>query len=320
MADDIADFYQRTPLNLYVGSGAGGGFDAYARVFAAHFAQHLPGHPSIVIRNMPGASGLVAVNSLYNSAPRDGSAILASFNMVLLNGLYGDTKAKFDPLAMGWLGSIGKLTGTCLTRKEAGIRTIDDAKKREVLMGATGDVSTATMYPKLLNTTLGTKFKVIAGYSTPGLRLAVESGEVEGICGIAWETHLASVPHWILDNKVDFLIQLGLSESAHMRGVPVALDLVKDKDARSIFEMLGIPQEFGRPFVAPPGVPADRLAALRKAFDETMQDKAYLADAERAKQPVDPLSGEAIAALIRRAYAAPKDVIDRAAVYAASSD
>ena len=176
------------------------------------------------------------------------------------------------------------------------------------------------MFPKLLNAMLETKFKVVSGYSTPGLRLAVERGEVQGICGIAWETHMASVPNWIIDNKVNFLLQLGLKESAHLRGVPLAIDLIKNPDDRRVFELLGIPQEFGRPILAPPGVPAERLAALQAAFEEVLRDKAYLADAERAKHFVDPLSAKEVEALIRRAYATPKEIVARAAVYAATTD
>ncbi|HWG05133.1 MAG TPA: hypothetical protein VG271_08975, partial [Beijerinckiaceae bacterium] len=174
--------------------------------------------------------------------------------------------------------------------------------------------------PKLLNAMIGTKFKIIAGYTTPGMRLAVENGEVEGVCGVAWETHMASVPNWILDNKVNFLLQLGLNPSSHLPGVPLAIDLIKDASDRQVFELLGIPQEFGRPLLAPPGVPADRLAALQKAFDETVTDKDYLADAEKAKQIVDPLGAAQSLDLVRRAYAMPKDIVARTAVYATSPD
>jgi tripartite-type tricarboxylate transporter receptor subunit TctC len=319
-AQSVADFYARTGITLIVGSGVGGGFDAYARLLAIHYGRHLPGNPSVVVKNMPGATGLVAMNSLYNAAPRDGSTILASFNTVVLSALYGDANARFDPRRFGWIGSIGKQTGTCLTWHETSVKTIEDARSQEVIVGATGYGSTPVMFPKLLNAMIGTKFKIVAGYSTPGLRLAVERGEVQGICGIAWETHMASVPNWIIDRKVNFLLQLGLQESAHLRGVPLAVNLIKSPDDRQVFELLAIPQEFGRPFLAPPGVPSERLEALQMAFEEMLGDKAYLADAERAKQFVDPLSAKEIEALIRRAYAAPKDIVARAAVYGVATD
>ena len=193
-AQTVAEFYKRNAISLYVGSGAGGGFDAYARIFAAHFGKHVPGNPGVVVKNMPGATGLVAMNYIYNAAPRDGSALLASFNTVILNHLYGDANAKFDPRRLGWLGSTGKLTGSCLTWRASGVARYEDALEREVVVGSTGDGSTPVMYPRLLNAMLATKFRIITGYNTPGLRMAVENGELQGICGIAWETHMASVP------------------------------------------------------------------------------------------------------------------------------
>jgi tripartite-type tricarboxylate transporter receptor subunit TctC len=319
-AQSVADFFRRTGITVNVGSGVGGGFDAYARLLAIHYGRHIPGNPSIVVKNVPGATGLVAMNALYNAAPRDGSTILASFNTVVLSSLYGDANARFDPRKFGWIGSLGKQTATCLTWHETSIKTIEDARAQEVIVGATGAGSTPVMFPKLLNAMIGTKFKIVTGYSTPGLRLAVERGEVQGICGIAWETHMASVPHWIIDRKVNFLLQLGLNESTHLPGVPLAIDLIKDPKDRQVFELVGIPQEFGRPFLTPPEVPADRLAALQTGFQEMLQDKAYLADAEKTKQSIDPLSAAEVEALIRRAYAAPKDIVARAAVYAATGD
>jgi tripartite-type tricarboxylate transporter receptor subunit TctC len=319
-AQSVADFYAHTPITLLVGSGVGGGFDAYARVMAMHYGHHIPGNPSVVVKNMPGATGLVAINALYNTAPRDGSTILASFNSVVMSALYGDANARFDPRKFGWIGSLGKQTGTCLTWHDAPAKTIEDARRQEVLVGATGNGSTPVMFPKLLNAMIGTKFKIVAGYSTAGLRLAVERGEVEGICGVAWETHMASVPSWIIDHKVNFLLQLGLSESAHLPGVPLAIDMIKNPQDRQVFELLAIPQEFGRPYLAPPGVPPERLAALQKGFDELLHDDAYRADAERAKQFIDPLSAKEVEALIDRAYAAPKDIVARAAVYGATND
>ena len=180
-------------------------------------------------------------------------------------------------------------------------------------MGATGDGAAPVLYPRLLNKMIGAKFKVIPGYATGGLRLAVENGELDGICGIAWETHMASTPAWILGDKVRFLAQLGLTESKHMRGVPLAIDRIGNKEDRQVFELLGIPQEFGRPYFGPPDVPAERLAALQSAFDATLGDEAFLADAERARQFVDPLSHKEIELLLARAYGAPEAVIRAAA-------
>jgi tripartite-type tricarboxylate transporter receptor subunit TctC len=318
-AQDAADFYRRSDMTLYVGSGPSGGFDSYARVLARHYGKYIPGNPTIVVKNMPGASGLNAMNFLANVAPRDGSAILASFNTVVLDPLYGKAEARFDPRDLGWIGSIGKQTGTCLTWHSVPVKSVEDARRREILVGATGADSTPNIFPRLLNAMIGTKFKVIDGYTTPDLRLAVERGEIEGLCGIAWETHMASVPQWIIDKKVNFLLQLGLQESAHLPGVPMAITLIARQEDRKVWELLVIPQEFGRPVAAPPRLPPERLAALQAAFDKTMKDPNYLADTEKTKQFVDPLDAREIAALVARAYAAPKDIVERAALYAVTA-
>src|SRR5262245_7506712 len=237
-AQSVGDFFRSSGITINVGSGVGGGFDAYARLMALHYGRHIPGNPSIVVKNVPGATGLVAMNSLYNAAPRDGSTILASFNTVVLSALYGDANARFDPRKSGWIGSIGKQTATCLTWHTVPIKTVEDARTHEVIVGATGFGSTPVMFPKLLNFMIGIKFKIGSGYSTPGMRLAVERGEIHGICGVAWETHMASVPHWIIDHKVNFLLQLGLKESVHLRGVPLAIDLIQNQEDRQVFELL----------------------------------------------------------------------------------
>lgn len=319
-AQSAGDFFKGKDISMYVASGAGGGYDVYARVFTRHYSNHIPGRPNIVVKNMPGASGLKAMNYIYNVAPRDGTAQLATFNTVVLQPLYGESNAKFDPRKMGWIGSIGKQTGTCVTWHGTSIKSIADAQKQEVLVGATGANATPTIYPKLLNQIAGTRFKVVTGYETTGVRLALERGEIQGICGIAWETHMAARPDWILQKKVNFLLQLGLDPSARLPGVPMARDLIKDPDNRKVFELLVIPAEFGRPFVAPPGLPVDRLAALQQAFTAAMTDKGYVADTEKTKQFIDALTGKQIEGLIARAYEAPPDIIRRAAVYAIGSE
>lgn len=314
-ADPIADFYGKTPISIFVASGPGGGFDAYARVLAPHLRRHVPGTPNIIIRNMPGATGLVAMNYIYNSGPKDGSAIIASFNTAVLSPLFGDPNAKFDPRDMDWLGSIGKQTGVCLTWGTAPIKSLADAQGMETLVGATGEGAAPVMFPKLLNAMMGTRFKVITGYSTPGLRLAVENQEVHGICGISWETHMASVPNWILDKKVQFIAQLGLTRSAHLPDVPMAIELIQNEDNKEIYHLLAIQEEIGRPFLVPPKTDPDRLKTLQTAFAQTLKDPAYQADAARAGQFIDPLTPDEAKALVNRAYAAPPPILKRAAEY-----
>jgi tripartite-type tricarboxylate transporter receptor subunit TctC len=314
-AQTVEEFYKKTPLSVYVGSGAGGGFDEIARVFSVHFARHLPGQPSVIIKNMPGAGGLLNVNFMYAQAPRDGSAIAAPFNTVFLLPLFGDPAAKFDARKFTWIGSLDKQTGTCVVWHTSNIRTLEDASKREVQVGATGVNATPAIFSNLMNTLFGTRFKVISGYTTNEMRFALERGETEGVCGLAWQTYKAVQPGWIENGLIRPIAQMGLVKNRDLPDVPLAIDLLKDPADRNVFELVVLPQEFGRPFIAPPGIPADRAAAMTKAFAQTLTDPAFLADAARIRLSLDPLTGEEIMRLLDEAHGAPKDVIDRAAKF-----
>jgi tripartite-type tricarboxylate transporter receptor subunit TctC len=314
-AETVEEFYKRTQVTMFVGSGAGGGFDEIGRVFAPHFARHLPGSPTVVIKNMPGAGGLLNVNYMYNQAPRDGSAFAAPFNTVFMLPLFGDPAAKFDPRKFTWLGSLDKQTGTCIVWNTSSAKTLDDARQREIVVGATGTNSTPAIFSNVLNTLLHTKLKVISGYSTNEVRFALERGETEGICGMAWQTYKAIAPAWVAEKKIRPIAQLGLTLNKDLPDVPMVVEMLKDKADRQVFELTVLPQEFGRPFIAPPDIPADRAAAMQKAFAETLVDPAFLADAAKIRLSMDPMTGDEIKALLDRAYAAPKDVVDRAAKF-----
>ena len=314
-AQSVEEFYKKTQLSVYVGSGAGGGFDEIARVFSLHFARHLPGQPSPIVKNMPGAGGLLNVNFMYAQAPRDGSAIAAPFNTVFMLPLFGDPAAKFDARKFTWIGSLDKQTGTCVVWHTSDIRTLQDASKREVQVGATGVNATPAIFSNMMNTLFGTRFKVISGYTTNEMRFALERGETEGVCGLAWQTYKAVQPGWIENRLIRPIAQMGLVKNRDLPDVPLAIDLLKDPVERKVFELVVLPQEFGRPFIAPPGVPADRAAAMIKAFAETLTDPAFLADAAKIRLSLDPLTGEEIMRLLDEAHAAPKDVIDRAAKF-----
>jgi tripartite-type tricarboxylate transporter receptor subunit TctC len=315
-AQPVADFYSHTPLTLIVGSGVGGGYDLYARLFAPYYAKHIPGHPAIVVKNQPGAGGLANMNTMFHTAPRDGSEIAATFNTIALMPLYGDRDAQFDPRKLNWIGSIGKQQAVCVTWKTVPVKTLDDAKTREVLVSSTGRNSTPAIFPRILNALFGTKFKIISGYSTSEMRLALEKGEVQGICGLAWQTLQSTSPSWIANNDLNVILQMGLVKDKDLpASVPLALDLLPKPEDKSFFRLAVLPGEFGRPFVAPPGVPADRIQALRTAFDETMKDPGFVADATKAKMIIDPLDGGQIQALLDEAYAAPQPVRDRVAEY-----
>ena len=314
-AQSVEEFYRKTQLSVYVGSGAGGGFDEIARVFSVHFARHLPGQPSPIVKNMPGAGGLLNVNFMYAQAPRDGSAIAAPFNTVFMLPLFGDPAAKFDARKFTWIGSLDKQTGTCVVWHTSDIKTLEDASKREVQVGATGVNATPAIFSNMMNTLFGTRFKVISGYTTNEMRFALERGETEGVCGLAWQTYKAVQPGWIENRLIRPIAQMGLVKNRDLPDVPLAIDLLKDPVERKVFELVVLPQEFGRPFIAPPGVPADRAAAMTKAFAETLTDPAFLADAAKIRLSLDPLTGEEIMRLLDEAHGAPKDVIDRAAKF-----
>ena len=311
-ADAVENFYKGATVSINVGSDAGGGFDLVARVVARHLGQHIPGKPAIIVRNMPGAGGLVNANYLYNSAPRDGTSLAAPFNTVFLLPLLGDPAAKFDPREFTWIGSTDKQQGICLTWHSTPFKTFDDLKAREVVAGTTAPNATPATYPFLLNSVLGTKFKIVGGYSSGGLRLALEQGEVDSICGMAIQTHMAVSPQWFEKKLVNVVVQFGLEKHKDLPDVPLAIDLLKGED-REVLDLILIPHEFGRPFVAPPRIPADRRDALRAAFEGVLKDAAFLADSGKAKQSLDPLSGPQIEALIQRAYKASPSSVQRAA-------
>ncbi|MDO9443127.1 MAG: tripartite tricarboxylate transporter substrate-binding protein [Beijerinckiaceae bacterium] len=312
-ADSVEDFYRGKQINLLVGSGAGGGYDAYARVFARHFGKHVPGHPSIIAKNLPAGGGMAAANTLANTSDKDGLTIAAHTNGIAMDPLFGNPGAKFDGRAFHWLGSIGKLQNVCAVWHLHPVKTIEQARTLGFTAAGAGATSNTVIVPKILNTLIGTKIKVIAGYEPgQGDAIAMESGEVDGVCGLAWSTIKASRAHWINEKKITVLVQMAFDKLPDLPDTPSALDLVSNDADRKVLELILIRQEMGRPFSTPPGVPAERVAALRRAFDATMKDPDFIAEAARAQLEIEPLTGEQIETLLAGAYAAPKDIVQRA--------
>jgi tripartite-type tricarboxylate transporter receptor subunit TctC len=313
-AQSIESFYKSNPITMLVGSGAGGGYDVYARTFARFWTNHIPGHPNIIPKNMPAAAGLAAASTLYNGSQRDGSVVGAFTNGAAMDPLFGNPGAHYDALQFNWLGSIGKLENVCFSWHLSPVKTVADARSRDVIVAAAGATSNSAIVPKMLNTLIGTRFKVVSGYDpSSGLTMAVERGEADGICGLSWSTIKASRPHWIADNLINVFVQVGLAKLHDLPDVPSALDLVEDAQSRQVLELILIRQEAGRPFAAPPGTPGDRVAALGKAFDDTLTDPDFIAEAAKAQLEIEPMNGAAIAKMLARAYAAPKDIVERAA-------
>ena len=312
-AETPADFFKGRQITMLVGSGAGGGYDVYARVWAKYAGRYIPGNPVIVAKNMPAAAGVAAANTLYNTADRDGSTIAALTNGVAMEPLAGNSQARYDVHKLGWVGSIGKLQNVCAMWHTSKARTIADAQAREIIVAGAGATSNSAIVPRILNDLLGTRFKVIAGYDpTGGLNMALERGEAEGICGLSWSTLKASRPQWIKDRLLNVIVQVGLDKLADLPGVPSALDLIADQEKRQVLQLILVRQEIGRPIALPPGVPADRVAALRAAFDATLADPEFRAEADKAGMEIEPLTGAAIETMLAKAYASPPAIIAKA--------
>jgi tripartite-type tricarboxylate transporter receptor subunit TctC len=309
------DTYAGKQIKMVIGSGAGGGYDVYARFLAKHLPRHIPGNPTIVSQNMPAASGLAATNWTYTVAPKDGTVILATYNALLDDPLYGSPVARFDPLKFESVGSIARQQTICATWHTSPIKTIEQARTREVTVSATGAAGDRATMPRILNVMLGTKFKVINGYGTTESMLAVERGEVDGMCGVSWSTLKASNPDWVQNRRLNVMIQAGSKRQAGLPDVPLVRELAANDDDRALIELLFFPQEMGRPFVMPPGTPKEYVNTIRRAFDATMKDPAFLAEAEKSMFDVDPITGEEMQRILARAYATPKPLVQRAAEF-----
>jgi tripartite-type tricarboxylate transporter receptor subunit TctC len=312
-ATALEKFYKVKGLRMVVGSGAGGGYDTYTRAFTRHYTRYIPGKPRIVVQNMPGASGIRATNFGYTKAPRDGSWMMATYQSLIDENLLGNRKVKFDVQKFNWIGSIGKTHHLCVTWKgRSKITSLKQAIGTPLAVSATGRAGNSATVPLLLNQTVGTKFNVIAGYSTTGSRLALERGEVDAICGLGYSTLKASNPDWFIKGKVNIVAQIALKRHKEFPNIANAVELVSKKD-RKVYEFFGVAQQMGRPYVAPPLIPQDKLKALRSAFNKTVKDKAFLKDMGRLRLSVDPLTGQQMEELIQRLYITPQPVLDRVA-------
>ena len=307
-------YYRNRQVTMLIASGVGGGYDAYARAFARHIGRHIPGNPTIVPRNVPGAGGLAGTSMLYNNSARDGSVFAALTNGIAMDPLFGTSANRFDAMRLNWLGSIGKLESICVTWHESPIRSIEQARTQEIVVGSAGATSNTGMMPRVVNEFIGTRFRVVGGYTEgTGTTLALENGEIQGICGISYTTLKAARPTWFRDNQLNVILQIGLRKLPDLPGVPNLLDLMTDEEDKRVLELILVRQEMGRPFAMPPETPAGRVAALRRAFDATVRDPAFLAEAARLQLEVDPLTGAEIETLLRAAYAAPRPIVERAA-------
>lgn len=303
-ADPVEDFYKGKTIELHIGYSSGGGYDVYGRIVARHMGRHIPGKPQIVPKNTPGAGSLRAANWLYAAAPKDGTAIATLARGAAFDPLLGVTAAQFDGNKFNWIGSANDEVSICVSWKDSGITKYEDMLTKELVVGGTGPTADTDQFPKIMNAVLGTKLKLIPGY--PGgndISMAMERGEVKGRCAWSWSSVVSTRMHWYKDKTVHVLIQLALTKHPDLPDVPFIMDLAKTEEQRQMLTLVFARQTMGRPFVAPPGVPADRLAALRKAFMDTMKDKEFLAEAEKGQLEITPVSGEALQALVAKTYA-----------------
>src|SRR3954449_3319833 len=310
-AQTPTEFYSRNSVRLIISADPGGSYDGVGRLMARHLGKHIPGNPRVVPENMLGASGRVAASYVYHSGPKDGSVIAVVQQSSPMGQALGEGGTQYDAARFNWIGSPVRLDETLVVWHTTGVRSIEDAKKKEVIIGATSPTGMNYVYPKLANELLGTKFKIVSGYpgGTP-IVLALERGEVEGRGSNPWSEWKASKPEWVRDGKIVPLMPMSLFKHPDLPDVPLMIDLAPNETVRTVFELISITGEIGRPFVTAPGVPANRVAALRQAFDETVKDPEFLADAEKVQIEINPIPWQEMSDLVRRALSASKGAID----------
>ena len=279
-ADAVEDFYKGRQLRLVIGSNSGGSYDSYGRLLATHLGRHLAGNPVVVPSNMPGASGIQSATYLYQIAPKDGATIGLFNQSMSQRQILEPEVARFDIGQFNWLGAMTTTTSVFITWHGSGVGTLDDAKKKDVVMGALSSDGGNSIYPLLLNRFLGTRFKVVLGYQGGNtIQLAMERGEVDGRASVVWSGLKAGWPQWIAEKKINVILQIGLEREPDLADVPLLIDLAGSPEERSIFRFVSSDSAMGFPVVAPPGTPPERVTALRKAVRDTLADPAFLADA-----------------------------------------
>jgi tripartite-type tricarboxylate transporter receptor subunit TctC len=314
-SESVEQFYAGRQLKLFVGGGAGGGYDFYGRLIGPYIGKHLPGNPSVVIQGMPGAGGIIAANHLYNRSPRDGSEFGIVGRVVSTRLLLNpkDTAVKYDARKFNWLGTPLQEVGLLIVRGASPVNTLRDLKTRQLVVAGTSPSAPPSFYPNVMNKVLETKFKVISGYaSLQQALLAVERGEADGYVASSASAALRDrIAPWLKEGKIKLVAQIGLSKDPRNGKVPLILELADTAIERRLMELILTQQVMAWPFVAPPGLPSDRVKALRDAFDATMKDKAFLAEAAKARVDIEPVSGVKLHELLDQIYTTPKDILDR---------
>ena len=309
-ADPVADFYRGKRIEFVIRSGVGGGYDQYSRLLARHIRKHIPGNPQVVPINMPGGGGIVAANHVAYRAPKDGTVLtIVGQGLVVDQALGLNESFKADLREFNWIGNLSKANQVLVTWHTSPTRSLKDAMSRETLIGSTGAGSISVQIPALLNNMLGTKFKIVQGY--PGgeeISLAMERGEVEGRGTNTWVSYKATEPRFVAENLIRPLVQIGLTKDRDLPDVPLLRELAPRPEDRPVLDFMSEAVAVGRPIATTPGVPADRVAALRAAFDKTLTDPEFLKDADTQRAEIEPMTGAELEALVRKLIEAPADL------------
>jgi tripartite-type tricarboxylate transporter receptor subunit TctC len=307
------DFYKGKEVTIYTGSAPGGPYDAYARLIARHLVRNIPGNPNVIVQSMPGASGRRMMGYMQNLAPKDGTVIAAAQRAVPFDPLT-EPDSHFEAQKFGWLGSANNETNVCMVWHTSALRTFTDLYSKEMVVGTSGPSSTDAIYPNVMNGLFGTKFKVVTGYKGAAeTNIAMERGEVDGRCGISWDTLVSLNEEWLREKKIRLLVQFALDKNPELPEVPSVFDFAKTDEQRQILAFWATPNKMGRPFALPPGTPVDRVALMRSAFEATMKDPQLIAEAAKMKLAVDSIGGEEVIKLIDQIYSLPREVIAKAA-------
>jgi tripartite-type tricarboxylate transporter receptor subunit TctC len=314
-ADAVSDFYKGKQLRIIIGYPAGAGYDVHARLLGRHMARHIPGEPTIIPQNMPGAGSIRAANYVYNVAPKDGLSMGAINRSVPLAPLLGTTESEqtqFDPLKFGWVGSMNSTVSIAIVWAASGITSFDEILKKEIVVAASAPASDSFVFANILKNIVGAKLKIVSGYqgSTENY-LALERGEATGYMGTSYSSLKATRPDWIRDKKVNILVQISLNKDPDLPDVPLVMDYANDKQKQAL-ELILAPQAMGRPYMTTPGVDPARLKALQAAFMETMKDPAFVSEAQKETIDIDPMDGDAVLALLSKLYTSPPDVVKSA--------
>ena len=305
------DTFAAKSVAMIIGFGPGGGYDLWGRTVGRHIGRHLPGAPTVIPQNMPGAGSYAAASYIFNIAPKDGSVLGIIARDAALGPLSGATGARFDPTRLSWIGTPTKETNVCIAYHTSQVKSVLDLYDKQLIVGDTGPGTGTRSYPKALNELLGMKFKLVGGFpASSDVFLAMERGEVEGICE-SLDSIKIRRPDWIPTRKISILFQGGAAPNPELDGVPFVLDLALTGEQRQAIEFLYAGQGIGRPFVAPPDLPPDRLKMLRDAFKATMTDPAFVAEAQKSKLDLEPEDGDHLAVLIAKIYATPKPIVDK---------